>query len=127
MKDLFAYFFTTAVTFSIPFMNGSQLDRQLQKNNVVTVVEFWANWNKNNEVQELVDLKRCEYVRVDISKYPLLQTKYNIKVIPTIVVYDKGKEKKRFEGNLMFQMCPESFSIKKVQKSIDKLLYSKFE
>ena len=127
MKELFAYFFTTTVTISVPFLNGEQLNRQLEKNNVVTVVEFWADWNKSNEVKELSDLKRCEYVRVDIGKEPMVQVKYNVKVVPTIIIYDKGKEKKRFEGNLMFQMCPESFSIRKVQKNIDKLLYSKFE
>ena len=127
MDKLFAYFFTTAVAVSVPFMNGTQLSRQLEKNNVVTVVEFWASWNKSNQVNEITELKHCEYVRVDVGKHPMIQTKYKVKVVPTIIIYDKGKEKKRFEGNVTFQMCPESFSIKKVQKNIDKLLYSKFE
>tara|TARA_R110002153_G_scaffold38297_10_gene111373 strand:- start:13361 stop:13744 length:384 start_codon:yes stop_codon:yes gene_type:complete len=127
MSKLYAYFFTATTVLSIPFLTESQLNRQLEKTNIITVVEFWASWNKSNQVNELSDLKRCEYVRVDIGKEPLLQTKYSVKVVPTLIIYEKGKEKKRFEGNLMFQMCPESFSIKKVQKNIDKLLYNKFE
>jgi thiol-disulfide isomerase/thioredoxin len=127
MSKVYAYFFPAALVLSVPFITEDELKKQIEKNNTITAVEFWADWNKQNEIKEMQFLKKCDIYRINVSTYPNTQLRYNVKVVPTIIIFEKGEEKKRFEGNLMFKMCPETFSIKKVQKSIDKLLYSKFE
>ena len=127
IEKFYNIFFTAAVVVSVPFLEGEDVDKQISKNNTITVIEFWADWNKLNEVKELENLKKCEKYRVDIGKNPVVQLEHNVKVVPTIIIFEKGKEVERFEANVMFQMCHKSFSIKKVQKSVDKILYSKFE
>jgi len=118
-------FISLLLSFSIPFLNEEQLEKQLKKNKT-TVIEFYASWNDINSVKELASLKGCDVYRVDIDKEPALQAKYNIVVVPTIVVFNKGKELKRYQANLLFQMCPSSFSCKKIQDKIDNLTMNKF-
>ena len=127
IEKFFNIFYSTAIVLSVPFISGEDINKQINKNNTITVIEFWADWNKLNEVTELESLKKCEKYRVDIGANPIIQLEHDVKVVPTIIIFEKGKEVERFEANVMFQMCQYSFSIKKVQKSIDKILYSKFE
>jgi thioredoxin-like negative regulator of GroEL len=50
---------------------------------------------------------------------------YEIKVLPTLIVFNNGEEVERFEGNISFQLCPRR-TPKKVQKVIDGLMINKF-
>jgi thioredoxin-like negative regulator of GroEL len=61
--------------------------------------------------------------RICIEDYPDLAESYKIKVLPTIIVFNKKEEIKRFKGNLMFQL-----NVKKqeIQAVIDSVIISKF-
>jgi len=109
----------------IPFLNKTELDRQLKKN-TITVIEFYADWNQINAVDKLKELKDCSVYRVNIDQQPDLREEYNIVVVPTIIVFKKDEEIKRYQANLMFMMCPNSFSCKKVQENINNEIMQKF-
>ena len=50
---------------------------------------------------------------------------YEITVLPTLIVFENGKEINRLEGDISFKLCPKR-TPKKVQKIIDNLLINKF-
>ena len=51
------------------------------------------------------------------------QKKYNIAIVPTIVIYDDGEEVKRYQADLSFTMQATK---KEIQNYIDELIISKF-
>ena len=51
------------------------------------------------------------------------QKKYQIAVVPTIVIFDDGEEVKRFQADLSFKLVATR---KEVQDYIDELIISKF-
>ena len=89
----------------------------------VTVVEFWADWNSKNECTWLADLVDAELYRIDLNTSAA--KKYEVKVLPTILIFDEGEEVGRFEGDITFSLCPEKTPLQ-VQKKIDKLMVNKF-
>ena len=125
MKGFIFILFLLPFIKEIPFINEAQLNKQLKKNSI-TVIEFYASWNDINSVKDISNLKSCDVFRVDIDKEPLLQSQYNVIVIPTIIIFNKGEELKRYQANLLFKMCPKSFSCTKVQEKIDNLTMNKF-
>ena len=94
------------------------------KTNGVLVIEFWAKWNDKNSCSFIQDLEDCNIVRADIGICTALQEKYNIEVLPTLVVINNSNEVCRFTGNLLFKL---SVSKNQVQAKIDSIIISKFE
>ena len=94
------------------------------KTNGIVVVEFWAKWNDKNSCSFLKDLEDCNIVKADIGICTALQEKYNIEVLPTLVLINNGVEICRFTGNLLFQLNVKK---KEVQAKIDSIIISKFE
>jgi len=90
----------------------------------VVVIEFWAEWNDKNSCSFLKDLEDCNTVKADIGICTALQEKYNIEVLPTLVVINNSQEVCRFTGNLLFQLNVKK---KEVQAKIDSIIISKFE
>jgi thioredoxin 1 len=39
-----------------------------------------------------------------MDKYPELKNKMNIKSLPTIIIYENGKEVKRIDGGVLFKI-----------------------
>mgnify|MGYP003109889202 CR=1 FL=1 len=89
----------------------------------ITVVEFWSDWNKENECFWLEDISNAKTYRIDLESQTA--DDYEIKVLPTLIVFNNGEEIDRFEGNISFQLCPRR-TPKKVQKVIDGLMINKF-
>ena len=101
----------------------SALNKHTKINGIV-VVEFCAKCNDKNACSFLKDLEDCNTVRADIGIGTTLQEKYDIEVLPTLVVINNGVEISRFTGNILFQL-----NVKKqeVQAKIDSIIISKFE
>ena len=97
--------------------------KDAQQSNVPIVIEFWADWNDSNKCHFLSSLKDCRTYRICIEDNPDLAESYKIKVLPTIIVFNKTEEIKRFKGNLMFQLDVEK---KEIQAVIDSITISKF-
>ena len=87
----------------------------------ICVVEFNAGWNESNSVDYLDKLTDCGIVKINIDKGDW-QKKYNIVVVPTIIVFN-GKEVKRFQADLTFAMKATKEDIQDV---IDEILMEDF-
>ena len=87
----------------------------------VCVVEFNAGWNKANSVDWLDKLNDCGVQRINIDKGDW-QKKYNIVVVPTIIVFN-GKEVERFQADLTFKITAK---LEDVQDIIDEILMEDF-
>ena len=103
-------------------INQSNFKDKIAKD--IVVVEFWAEWNKANEFAELNKLKDSSVYRVDIMHCAKLQADYSISAVPTVVVFDNGVEKERFNANIMFQLEADK---KTIQTSIDTIILNKFQ
>ena len=88
----------------------------------VCVVQFNANWNSANDVEWVNELSDCGVKYIDIANNTEAQAKYEIVVVPTIIVFN-GKEVKRFQADISFAM---KATRKDVQEVIDEILMSDF-
>ena len=89
----------------------------------IVVTHFNAEWNDPNKVSYIGKLTDCEIVYVDIAKSPKLQTKHEIVVVPTVIVFKDGEEMKRFQADISFSM---KATRKDMQNVIDELIMSDF-
>ena len=104
------------------FINEKEFDNYIKKNDVF-VIEFWAEWNKKNQCNFLKDLKQCNTNRVCIISNEKLKERFEVDVLPTIILIHKGQEVCRFNGNLLFQLTTKKSEI---QTKIDSIIISKF-
>jgi len=91
----------------------------------ICVVEFNADWNKENSVEWLDDLKDCGITRISIDENKITKQQkedFGIVVVPTIIVFN-GKEVKRFQACLRFKM---GATREEVQATIDEIIMNKF-
>ena len=90
----------------------------------ITVKHFNADWNKNNGVDWILDLKDCDTKGyIDIGKDVESQKIYKISVIPTIIIFKDGEEVARFQADLSFKMVATK---EEVQEEINEQLMSDF-
>ena len=109
-------------TFAQDFINSSEFNSKTAKG--ISVVEFWAEWNKSNEVDFLGNLKDCNSYKLCIVKNSSIQKKYKVSSIPTIIIFDNGIEQSRFMPNIMMQL---SATKKDVQSVINEITFNKFQ
>ena len=91
----------------------------------ICVVEFNADWNKENSVKWLDDLKDCGIIRISIDENKITQQQkedFGIVVVPTIIVFN-GEEVKRFQACLRFKM---GATREEVQATVDEIIMNKF-
>jgi hypothetical protein len=81
------------------------------------VIEFNAGFNTKNGYEDLSYLKGCRLYRIDIEKNPKLKTQYQIKSVPTLILFVDGDEKWRWEAGLDMRVRTDYFII---QQTIDR-------
>lgn len=116
------YFLGTAMGVSQDFISSNNFKSSIAKE--VVAVEFWAGWNQANQFDELNKLKDCDVYRIDIMAHMDIQTDYNVTAIPTVIIFDNGVEKERFNPNIMFQLEADK---KVIQNSVDTIILNKFQ
>ena len=91
----------------------------------LVVVEFWASWNEANKVTILDEWDNfdAKVYRVNIDLYPKVQADNEVVILPTIIIYDDGKEVKRLQGDMSFSL---KVTTKQLDKIVDEILMSKF-
>ena len=119
---LLLFFLTVGIAFSQNFVNSDDFKNTIAKD--IVTIEFWAEWNSSNEFSGLVKLNQCNVYRVDIGKCNKIQNNYKVIGIPTVIIFENGEEKERFEPNIMFEL---SVDRKTIQHSIDTLTLNKFQ
>jgi thioredoxin-related protein len=116
------YLLGTSSLFSQDFINTNNFKDKIAKD--VVAVEFWAEWNQMNQFNELNKLKGCNVYRIDIMSSMDVQNDYNVTAIPTVIIFDNGIEKERFDPNVMFKLEADK---KTVQHSVDTITLNKFQ
>ena len=90
----------------------------------IKVVHCNATWNNSNKVTWLKNLNDVDYLKyIDIAKNPDLQKKYEIVVVPTIIIFKDGEEVKRFQADISFSMKAK---LEDLQEVIDDALMESF-
>ena len=93
----------------------------------ITVKYFNAEWNNANAVDwchtDKKGLTDCKVTYIDIGDDGESQKKYQIDVIPTIIIFKEGEEVKRYQADLSFKMVATR---EEVQEEIDEQLMSDF-
>lgn len=78
---------------------------QQQTKSKVVLVDFWAEWCASckmmapvlNEVAD--ELSGNAYVgKLNIEQYQSMDQQFNVRTIPTLILFKNGKEQKRFVG-----------------------------
>ena len=88
----------------------------------ICVVQFNAGWNSANDVKWVNELSDCGIKYIDIAENTKTQDKYQIVVVPTIIVFN-GKEVKRFQADISFAMKATK---NEVQEVVDEILMDQF-
>ena len=116
------FMFICGTAMSQDFVTTDNFKNKIAKD--VVVIEFWAEWNQMNQFNELIKLKGCNTYRIDIMSSMDVQIDYNVTAIPTIIIFDNGVEKERFNPNVMFKLDADK---KTVQHSVDTITLNKFQ
>jgi len=119
---MMVFMFLCGTALSQDFVTADNFKDKIAKD--VIVIEFWAEWNQMNQFNELNKLKGCNVYRIDIMSYMDVQMKYNVTAIPTVIIFDNGVEKERFNPNVMFKLDADK---KTVQHSVDTITLNKFQ
>ena len=119
---MMAFMFLCGTALSQDFVTADNFKNKIAKD--IVIIEFWAEWNQMNQFNELIKLKGCNTYRIDIMSYMDIQMHYNVTAIPTIIVFDNGVEKCRFNPNVMFKLDADK---KTVQHSVDTITLNKFQ
>jgi hypothetical protein len=97
----------------LPAIGFSQ---SLKVSDGVQVVHFNAGWNSAADVKWIGDLENCKVKKCDIATDTKAQDKWEIVVVPTIIVFKDGEEVKRFQADISFSM---KATLEDVQEVVD--------
>tara|TARA_R110002167_G_scaffold113574_5_gene286711 strand:+ start:121 stop:525 length:405 start_codon:yes stop_codon:yes gene_type:complete len=85
----------------------------------IVVIEFWAEFNKENCFAEWADLD-VPYYRVDIAKAPLAKKKYRVRMAPTIIIFKEGSKEVVFKASLDLLLPTDLAEIKEAIEEVKK-------
>ena len=88
-------------------LTGDSFQKEVKDFEGVALVDFWAPWCGPckmmapifNDVAKKYPLKAL-FVKVNTEAHQNMGSRFNIRSIPTLVVYKEGREKKRVTGAL---------------------------
>ena len=83
---------------------------------------FNAEWNKANNIEWFDKFTDIEKETMDIGEGDC-QKKYQIAIVPTIVILKDGEEVKRFQADLSFKLLATR---EEIQETIDEIIMSDF-
>jgi thioredoxin-like negative regulator of GroEL len=84
----------------------------------IVIVEFWADFNKDNAFKDWAKLKGVKYYRCDIAKSPNAKKNYKVRTIPHIIIFKEGYDEHHFKAGLDFSIKQ---SVGEIQEVIDNL------
>jgi len=101
---------------------------QLLSQDECVVVQVNADWNLSANV-DLSKLKNCAIFNASIddpSYGAAIAAEWGVKSVPTIIMFEYGKEVKRFEAGLSFNLNEQQV-IKAIKDEIDEIQLRKFQ
>jgi thiol-disulfide isomerase/thioredoxin len=84
----------------------------------IIVAHINADFNIQNDWSEMTQLQGAKLLNGYIDKKPALKEAYNIKYVPTLIIFKDGKEIKRYEAGLDMKL---HIKLEDVQAEINKL------
>ena len=94
----------------------------ISANGQIKAIYFNAEWNAANNVDWFSDLNDTKKQTMDIGEGDC-QEKYQIAIVPTIVIFKDGEEVKRFQADLSFKLLATR---EEIQETIDEIIMSDF-
>ena len=101
---------------------------QLLSQDECVIVQVNADWNAKASM-DLGRLKNCKWFNasIDDKEYgAVLANEWNIKSVPTIIMFEYGKEIKRFEAGLSFDLDEDKIK-KQINEQIDEIMLRRFQ
>ena len=101
---------------------------QLLSQDGCVIVQVNAEWNKA-AAMDLGKLNNCKWFNasIDNKEYgAAIAKEWKIKSVPTIIMFEYGKEVKRFEAGLSFNLDEDKIK-KEINNEIDKIMLRRFE
>ena len=95
---------------------------QLLSQDECVIVQVNADWNIKASI-DLGRLKNCKWVNasIDDKQYgAIIANEWGIKSVPTIIMFEYGKEIKRFEAGLSFNLDSDKIK-KQINEQIDEI------
>ena len=85
--------------------SGAVFEEKILKTERPVLVDFWAPWcgpckmaTPEVEAVEAAAGDKVVVAKVNIDELPDLTTRYNVKAVPTFIIFKDGLEVKRFTG-----------------------------
>ena len=86
--------------------------------NKPVLIEFWADFNKDNCFPDWDKIENAIYYRVDIAKAPLAKKKYRIRMAPTLIIFKNGSKEIVFKAGLDLVLPTD---LNEVQEAINEI------
>ncbi|KAL3149797.1 hypothetical protein ABBQ38_013622 [Trebouxia sp. C0009 RCD-2024] len=90
----------------------SSFDDMVQNSELPVLVDFYATWCGPCQVMSQTLSKvsaqmagKIKFVKIDTDKYPKIASRYAIQALPTLLVFQNGKQIDRIDGQDAGRMC----------------------
>jgi len=122
---LLVLLFTSTISFSQTVITDSNFEEVIEGRSAfdddgvsIVLVEFWADFNKDNAFKDWAKLKGVKYYRCDIAKSPNAKKNHKVRTIPHIIIFKDGYDEHHFKAGLDFSIRK---SWEEIQEVIDQL------
>ena len=122
MKGYMKYLRVDNIFITLMFLFSGHLEAQEYKENI-SIVQFSAEFVKDQEIS-LKSFNRHSVYTFYLEKKQSVFTNEKIKFLPTVIVYENGKEKLRIESNIRLKLPDDTKE--SIQNVLDEILNNKF-
>ena len=101
---------------------------QFLSQNQCVVIQINADWNARASI-DLGKMKNCVWFNasIDNKEYgAIIANEWKIASVPTILMFEKGKEIKRWEAGLSFALNADDIK-KEIKEEIDAIMLRRFQ
>jgi len=105
-----------AVLFLLPSQTFSNKNKISVKG--IVLVHYNAEFNSSNNFSDISRVKDCKIYEAWIDQDPKLKESEGIRSVPTVILYNNGKEIKRWEAGLSLNL---DIHYSELQKEVDKI------
>jgi len=86
--------------------------------NTLVIVEFYAEFNKDNAFEHWAKLKGVKYYLCDIAKSPKAKKNHKVRTVPHLIIFKEGYDEVHFKAGLDFTLSED---LEDIQKELIKL------